>query len=290
MKTTLRIMTGIIGALLLAAGVLALPGQASPAPAKVPAASTLFDARSDFDGDGNADVLARDSHGALWLYPGNGYGGFRDRRRIGTEWNAMTAIITGHYTPGRHNDIVARDRNGRLWLYAGTGHATFKPRVMIGNGWNAFTVIQDYGFNFRYPNSGVLVRDRSGALWRYRFDTTTAHFFQRPAKIGTGWNYYDQILSVGDWNGDGDYGDLIARDRNGNLWLYALDPYGSFYQREEFVGTGPRYTQMICPWDWDGNYGMPNLIGRDSHGDLWVFGPLVKMHRIGHGFTGYTIY
>ncbi|MFK0002133.1 S8 family peptidase, partial [Paenarthrobacter sp. NPDC090522] len=31
---------------------------------------------TDFNGDGNSDVLARDTNGVLWLYPGNGSGGW----------------------------------------------------------------------------------------------------------------------------------------------------------------------------------------------------------------------
>ena len=74
-KATLRVVTGI-AALVMTTG-LAGTAQAAPLPATVQAASTRFDYPRDFDGDGNPDVLARDSSGTLWLYPGNGYGGFR---------------------------------------------------------------------------------------------------------------------------------------------------------------------------------------------------------------------
>ena len=47
----------------------------------------------DFDGDGHPDVLARDTNGALWLYPGTGTGGWLPRQQVGSGWNAMSAIL-----------------------------------------------------------------------------------------------------------------------------------------------------------------------------------------------------
>lgn len=42
----------------------------------------------DVNSDGVADVLARDTAGKLWLYPGNGRGGFLARKDFGTGWQA----------------------------------------------------------------------------------------------------------------------------------------------------------------------------------------------------------
>ncbi|WP_374956263.1 FG-GAP repeat domain-containing protein [Arthrobacter sp. MYb23] len=47
----------------------------------------------DFNGDGHSDVLARDTSGTLWLYPGNGTGGWLSRVQAGQGWNAMTAVL-----------------------------------------------------------------------------------------------------------------------------------------------------------------------------------------------------
>jgi hypothetical protein len=47
----------------------------------------------DFNGDAKADVMARDGSGALWLYPGNGTGGWLTPRQVGTGWNGMTRIF-----------------------------------------------------------------------------------------------------------------------------------------------------------------------------------------------------
>ncbi|MFB9390558.1 trypsin-like serine protease [Streptomyces coeruleoprunus] len=42
----------------------------------------------DVNSDGHADVLTRDKYGKLWLYPGNGRGGFGTRVDFGTGWQA----------------------------------------------------------------------------------------------------------------------------------------------------------------------------------------------------------
>jgi hypothetical protein len=47
----------------------------------------------DFDGDGHPDVLARDGAGLLWLYPGDGSGGWLGRSQVGSGWNSMSAIL-----------------------------------------------------------------------------------------------------------------------------------------------------------------------------------------------------
>jgi hypothetical protein len=47
---------------------------------------------TDLNGDGKADLLARDTSGVLWFYPGNGKGSFSTRTRIGSGWNAMNAL------------------------------------------------------------------------------------------------------------------------------------------------------------------------------------------------------
>ena len=62
-----------------------------------------------------ADVLARDTAGVLWLYPGNGRGDFNGDAR---------------------NDVLAVDAAGALWLYKGSGAGAWLGRVQAGSGWN----------------------------------------------------------------------------------------------------------------------------------------------------------
>jgi hypothetical protein len=46
----------------------------------------------DFNGDGKNDVLARDSGGNLFLYPGNGTSGWLSRSQVGWGWGGFTSL------------------------------------------------------------------------------------------------------------------------------------------------------------------------------------------------------
>ncbi len=97
----------------------------------------------DVDGDGLLDVLAREaSTGSLWLYPGNGAGGWLPRVRIGTGWNSMTAVASaGDLNGDRTPDLLARDRSGVLWLYPRNATGSWLPRARVGGGWNSINAI-----------------------------------------------------------------------------------------------------------------------------------------------------
>ena len=51
----------------------------------------------DWSGDGRPDLLARDADGLLFMYRGNGRGGFisGQRERIGSGWQAFSVLIAG---------------------------------------------------------------------------------------------------------------------------------------------------------------------------------------------------
>jgi hypothetical protein len=97
---------------------------------------------SDLNSDGKADLLAWDTSGALWLYPGNGKGSLLTRTRIGSGWNVMTSITgTGDLNSDGKADLLARDTSGALWLYPGNGKGSLLTRTRIGSGWNIMTSI-----------------------------------------------------------------------------------------------------------------------------------------------------
>ncbi|MGW8351214.1 FG-GAP repeat domain-containing protein [Streptomyces wedmorensis] len=103
---------------------------------------------SDLTGDGKSDVLATDTAGALWLYPGTGNANapFSARKQIGTGWGTYNLITaTGNLGGAPAGDLVARDTTGVLWLYYSKGDGTFAPRVRLGGGWNAFTTLVGTG-------------------------------------------------------------------------------------------------------------------------------------------------
>jgi hypothetical protein len=97
----------------------------------------------DFNGDGRQDVLAEgDGLGLLWLYPGDGRGGWLPRVEVGSGWQVFDSILgAGDFNGDGNQDVFARDSAGYLWMYPGNGKGTWLPRVLVGSGWHVFSWI-----------------------------------------------------------------------------------------------------------------------------------------------------
>ncbi len=196
---------------------------------------TAILAPGDFNGDKKADVLARDTNGNLWLYPGNGAGKWLPRVAVGSGWNSMTSIVgPGDFNGDQKVDVLARDRNGNLWLYPGNGAGKWLPRVAVGSGWNSMTSIVGPGDFNGDQKVDVLARDTNGNLWLYP-GNGAGKWLPRTA-VGTGWNSMTSIVGPGDFNGDGNV-DVLARDGRGGLWLYPGNGKGGWLTRSQ-IGSG----------------------------------------------------
>ncbi|WP_042415804.1 PKD domain-containing protein [Streptacidiphilus anmyonensis] len=150
------------------------------------------------NGPVNADLVARDASGVLWLYQGTGNSNalFKPRVRIGGGWNTYNTIVgVGDITNDAWSDLVARDASGVLWLYQGTGNpsAPFKPRVRIGGGWNTYNTIVGARDLNNDGLSDLVARDASGVLWLYQGTGNPSAPFKPRVRIGGGWNTYNTI-------------------------------------------------------------------------------------------------
>lgn len=94
---------------------------------------TAVTAVGDFDRDGRQDLVGRRPDGSLWLYRGNGAGGWTGSVRIGAGWNVMNVVQgVGDCDGDGKVDLGAREaRTGRTWIYPGNGSGGFYPRVAI---------------------------------------------------------------------------------------------------------------------------------------------------------------
>ncbi len=149
----------------------------------------------DFNGDGTMDVVARRaSSGALYLYPGNGTGGWKPRTTIGTDWNRFSAVVApGDVTGDGQADLFARERStGILWLYPGTGTGTLATRVQAGSGWNGMTAIMSPGDFNGDRTSDLLARDPSGNLWLY--GRTATNMWKPRVLVSTGWTIVNAVF------------------------------------------------------------------------------------------------
>jgi hypothetical protein len=92
----------------------------------------------DQTGDGRNDLVAVMKDGTLWLYAGNGQGGFAAAgRRIGSGWGAVRAAFSTDFDGGGP-DLLTVDAKGDLRLYRGNNRAGLSYRGVIGRGWQTF--------------------------------------------------------------------------------------------------------------------------------------------------------
>ncbi|GKV74631.1 S8 family serine peptidase [Pseudarthrobacter sp. NCCP-2145] len=241
----------------------------------------------DFTGDGKPDLVARDSSGVLWTYPGTGTGLFGWRIRVGEGWNVMTAIgAAGDLTGDGKPDLVARDSSGTLWTYPGLGNGLFGWRINVGPGWNVMTAISAAGDLTGDGKPDLVARDSNGTLWTY--PGLGNGLFGWRINVGPGWNVMTAISAAGDLTGDGKP-DLSARDSNGMMWTYPGLGNGLFGWR---INVGPGWnvmTAISAAGDLTGD-GKPDLVARDTDGVLWTYPGTGTGHfgwriRVGEGWN-----
>ncbi|MFB7514655.1 FG-GAP repeat domain-containing protein [Streptomyces sp. NPDC056144] len=169
-----------------------------------------FEAAGNLGGSSAGDVVAREPSGALWLYQGNGNGGFAPRIRVGSGWQSYVTIAAGSDLTGDGRpDLLATDKTGGAWLHRGTGVAAtpFATRRKVGSGWNGYNDVIAVGNIAGGPAGDVVARDKAGVLWLHlgKGDGT----FATRTQIGRGWNTYATLVGAGDVDRDG-RPDLVA--------------------------------------------------------------------------------
>ena len=265
--------------------MLALSAETTPTP--VPGTPKRT---NDFNGDGKTDLIARDSSGRLWLYPGTGTGDWLTRIDLGAGWNVMTSIVSaGDFNGDGKADVIARDTSGQLWFYPGTGTGDWSTRQSLGGGWNVMTSIVAPGDFNADGRPDLIARDSSGQLWLYP-NNGAGDWFKR-VDLGSGWNLMSSIVAPGDFDADGKV-DLIARDTNGQLWHYPGNGLNEWFKRVSLGGGWNTMNAITAPGDMNSD-GRPDVIARDSTGELWLYpnngtGDWFKRIDLGSGWTPMT--
>jgi hypothetical protein len=200
----------------------------------------------DFNGDGNADMLVRDSTGVLRAYLGLNQAYFNyqvnSSIKVGTGWQVYNALLTsGDLNGDGVFDMIARDKSGGLYMYPGRAGGRFGTRVLIGTGWGSYKQLIGPGDITGDGKADLLAEDAAGTLWRYNGKGTGT--WSARVQVSTGWNTYTAIVGIGDYNHDG-HNDLIARDSSGTLWLFTGDGAGGFNPRTKLSSGFAAYPRI----------------------------------------------
>ncbi|WP_217140712.1 VCBS repeat-containing protein [Streptomyces sp. AC627_RSS907] len=143
-----------------------------------------------------ADLLGLDKAGVLWLYLAHPDNTLTARQRVGGGWGQYTQLAgQGDLTGDGKADIVARDTSGVLWLYQGTGDykAPFADRTRIGGGWNTYDRLLSVGDLDADGRSDLVARQPNGDLYRYSGTGDARAVYEKPVKIGHGFQIYNLL-------------------------------------------------------------------------------------------------
>jgi len=271
-----------------------IAGDSSSIPTILPA--LLSGGAGDITADENADLVARDSSGALWEYPGNGLNALGTRTQLSPAagpWTAAQAIVpVGDFTGDGKPDELQLDSSNNLQLYPGNGTSGFGSPTQVGAAadWAGMTAIQGVG---DFDGDGwpdVVARDSAGALWLYP-NNGAGTGFSTPVALATGWQGMTSIVGPGDWNRDG-HVDLIARDASGNLWMYPGSGASSLGARAS-LGAGWNTLSIAAAGDFNHD-GFADLLAATTTGTLYLYpqnptGGFLARVTLSTALSGYTI-
>ncbi|MEU9271914.1 FG-GAP-like repeat-containing protein [Streptomyces sp. NPDC048251] len=223
----------------------------------------------DYTSDGKVDLVAADAGGSLWLYPGNGGGGWSTSALyIGSGVSGYTFAGMGDFDKAGYADLVGRAPSGTLRLFPGdAGHDLLTPVSNFASGWNGYTFAGTPDFN-RDSKPDLIARHPDGTLKLFP-GTGTGASLGTAVQLGTAdWTGY-AFAGVVDLNAD-TYPDVVARDASGVLWLYPGNGSTGLGTRSQ-LGTGWNGYTFAGIGDFNGD-GNPDVIVRDDATRiLWLY-------------------
>lgn len=220
----------------------------------------------DFNGDGRADMMSRESDGSLMLLAGQAGNKLGAPLKVGAGWNVFNSVFgNGDFDGDGRADIIARSSDGNLWLYPGNGAGGFLARTQIGAGWHIFkriTVGGDFDGDNRLDVFGIRT---DGTLWLYPGNGTGGFL---PAKqAGTGWQGFTAVAPASGLAGNAP--GLLARNSDGTVFLYPGNGTGGFLTRKSLGAGWNTASDLTGGQDFTGD-GRSDVLAANAAGSMTV--------------------
>jgi hypothetical protein len=199
----------------------------------LPKAVVLLNA-GDWDRDGAVDMIVRNAgSGQLWLYRGNGQGGFAARQQLATGFAKVHLLAAvGDMTGDGYPDLTGQPDGGAMRIYPGKGTD---------------------GLRASYAAYGKITAARQVAVGRWDADGAPDSIFRSGSRLAlypgngpggftgvktlrTRAAQYDWMVGVGDMGING-HGGVVVRDKEtGLLWLLTATTRG--FSTRVFLAQG----------------------------------------------------
>ncbi|WP_237740778.1 M15 family metallopeptidase [Crystallibacter crystallopoietes] len=200
-----------------------------------------------------ADVLAADSAGELWRYPGGG-SRLHARVRIDTAYAGVRTGTSVDWNRDGTIDLLLQMKDGRLLVNIGKAGGGFHAPRQVGSGFARYDItVGNWVSADRYPGL-VAKRWSDGAMLYYRNGSGAG--LSAGKVFSRGWGKYWPTLL--DWNQDGKQ-DIVAVRRTGELYVYPGNGTGA-------VSTSASARKQIGGSGWDQVAGITPLYGYTSSG------------------------
>lgn len=159
--------------------------------------------------------------------------------------------------------LLVRDKNGRLFDYEPKGTGGFAAKFDLGGGYADATALAQANIS----------RSQAGTDLYVVIDGTLYYTAERGGDtkvLGTGWDKYNLLVSVGDMGGSA-HPDLLARDKDGALWLYQGKADGTLAARVRAGASGWNgMNELAGRGDYTGD-GQADLVARSTAGTLYIY-------------------
>ncbi|MFI2371976.1 FG-GAP repeat domain-containing protein [Streptomyces sp. NPDC018833] len=240
---------------------------------------------------GKDELWGLDTQGTLYWYYDRNNGQFAPRQKVSDDggWKGAKISVVSSLDDDNYADLF-QVFDGHLYNYSvsdGSGGPWH-----IGSGWGVYNALVGPGDLSGDGKGDLLARNSAGELFLYRGNGSGTGFAAKQ-RIGSGWGQFNVLVGAGDISGDG-RADLIARAKDGNLYLYQGTGVASApFAAKKLIGSGwGQYTKLATPGDMNGD-GRADLVARTGDGVLYRYdsngkGGFLPRAKIGTGWNTYS--